>query len=41
MEILIVILTIIGLSILAFGGIYLAFQSAKDYLEERKQEKHS
>ncbi len=37
METLIMILTIIGLSILAIGGIILAFQSIQDYIEEKKQ----
>ncbi|EDP73273.1 hypothetical protein HG1285_09576 [Hydrogenivirga sp. 128-5-R1-1] len=36
METLIMVLTIIGLSILAVGGLVLAFLSMKDYLEERK-----
>ncbi len=36
MELLIIILTIIGLSILAIGGLIMAFLTVKDYLEERK-----
>ena len=37
METLIMVLTIIGLSILAIGGLILAFQSIQDYIEEKKQ----
>ncbi len=31
------VLTIIGLSILAIGGFILVFQSIQDYIEEKKQ----
>ena len=41
MEVVAIIIYLIGLLILAIGGFYLAFQSFKDYLEERKQERHS
>ncbi len=37
METLIMVLTIIGLSILAIGGFILVFQSIQDYIEEKKQ----
>ena len=37
METLIMVLTIVGLSILAIGGFILVFQSIQDYIEEKKQ----
>ncbi len=37
MELLAVSIFLIGLLILAIGGLILAFQSIQDYIEEKKQ----